>query len=114
MDDDLEDIRWIRGLRGEKLPAASYALLPDLEKGLFLAIGEGSRFCRLFSIHNAQMCLCPTRGRRRPLMTGRFVNTAVRGPALDAISIRAAVVCVPLLLCDGWRQHADCAVPSLL
>ena len=25
------------------LPAAAYALLPNLEKGLFFAIGEGSR-----------------------------------------------------------------------
>ena len=41
VDDGLEDIRWIRGLGG-KLPAASYALLPNLKKGLFFAIGEGS------------------------------------------------------------------------
>ena len=40
VDDCLEDIRWIRGLGGEKLPAASYALLPNLKKSLF-AIGEG-------------------------------------------------------------------------
>ena len=52
---------------------------------------------------SAQMCLCQTPVRRRPLITGRLVNTAVRGPALDAISIRAAVVCFPLLLCVGWR-----------
>ena len=44
VDDGLEDIRWIRGRGGEKLPAASYALLPNLRKGLFfVAIGEGSR-----------------------------------------------------------------------
>ena len=48
------------------------------------------------------------------LITGRLVNTAVRDPALDAISIRAAVVCVPLLLCAGRRQHTSCAVRSLL
>ena len=29
-------IRWIRGLGGEKLPAASYALLPNLKKAYFL------------------------------------------------------------------------------
>ena len=40
VDDGLEVIRRIRGLGGEKLPAASYALLPNLKKGLF-AIGEG-------------------------------------------------------------------------
>ena len=49
VDDTPEYIRWIRRLGGEKLPAASYALLPNLKKGLFFAIGEGSRFCRLFS-----------------------------------------------------------------
>ena len=50
VDDCLEGIRWIRGLGGEKLPAASNALLPNLKKGLFFAIGEGSEnFCRLFS-----------------------------------------------------------------
>ena len=69
-----------------------------------------------FILSRAQMrLLCQTPGRRRPLITGRFGNAAVRGPALDAISIRAAlVVCVPLLLCAGWRQHTNCAVPSLL
>ena len=44
VDDGLEYIKWIRGLGGEKLPAASYALLPNLKKGLFCAIGEGSIF----------------------------------------------------------------------
>ena len=41
VDDGLEDIRWIRGLEGEKLNAASNALLPNLKKGLL--------FCLLFS-----------------------------------------------------------------
>ena len=41
VDDGLEDIRWVRGLGGKKLPAASYALLANLKKGLFYAIGEG-------------------------------------------------------------------------
>ena len=36
VDDGLEDVRWIRGLGGEKLPAASYAPLPNLKKGYFL------------------------------------------------------------------------------
>ena len=43
VDAGLEDITPIRGLGGEKLPAASYDLLPDLKKGLFFAIEEGSR-----------------------------------------------------------------------
>ena len=37
VDDGLEDIRWIRGLAGERLPAASYALLPNLKKGILFA-----------------------------------------------------------------------------
>ena len=64
-------------------------------------------FVACFLYSRAQMCLCQTPGRRRLLITGRFVNT-VCGPALEAISIRATVVCVPLLLCAGWRQHNDC------
>ena len=50
-DDGLEDIRWIRGLGGEKLPAAFYALLPNLKKGLFFAIGAGSRFLVACFLH---------------------------------------------------------------
>ena len=60
-------------------------------------------FVACFLHGSAQICLCQTPGRRRALITGRFVNIAVRGPALDAISIRAAVVCFPLLVCAGWR-----------
>ena len=67
-----------------------------------------------FLLSSAQTRLCQTPGRRRPLITGRFVNTAVRGPALGDIPIRAVVVCFPLLLCADWRQHTDCAVPSLM
>ena len=77
VENGLEDIR---GLRGEKLPAASYALLPNLKKGLFFAIGEGSRiFVACFLHSSAQMCLCQTPGRRPPPITGRFVNTVTRG-----------------------------------
>ena len=36
VDDGLEDIKWIGGLGSEKLPAASYALLPYLKKVYFL------------------------------------------------------------------------------
>ena len=80
LDDGLEDIRWIRGLRGEKLPAASYALLPDLKKGLSFAIGEGWRiFVACFLHSSAQMCLYQTPGRRPPRVTDRFVNTVTRG-----------------------------------
>ena len=57
-DDGLEDIRWIRGLGGEKLPAASYALLPNLKNGLFFAIGEGSRICIACFLHSRAKCVC--------------------------------------------------------
>ena len=43
VDDGLEDIRWIRGLGGEKLPAASNVLSNLKKRLLFFAIGEGSR-----------------------------------------------------------------------
>ena len=79
VDDGLEDIRWIRGLGGEKLPAASNTLLPNLQKGLFFAIGEGSVVFVAFILHrSAQLCLYQTPGRRPPPITGRFVNTVTR------------------------------------
>ena len=76
-----EDIRWIRGLGGDKLPAASNALLSNLKKkGLFFAIGEGSRIFGACFLHgSAQKCLYQTPGRRPPPITGRFVNTVIRG-----------------------------------
>ena len=43
VDDGLEGIRCIRGLGGEKLPAASYALLPNLKKKLYLLPSEDDR-----------------------------------------------------------------------
>ena len=109
------DIRGVRGLGGEKLSAAFYALLPKPDKRSFFSLSERDRDFVACFLHSAQMCLCQTADRRRPLRTtGRLVNTAVRGPALNAISIHAAVVYVPLLLCARWRQHTDCALPSLL
>ena len=49
VDDGLGDIRWIRGLGAEKLPTACYALLPNLNDGLFChRRGMGNLFC-LFS-----------------------------------------------------------------
>ena len=79
-DDGHEDIRWIRGQGGEELPAASYALLRNLKKGLFFAIGEGSRtFVASFLHSSTQMCVYQTPGRRPPHITGRFVNSVIRG-----------------------------------
>ena len=76
VDDSLEDIRWIRGLGGEKLPAASCALLPKPEKSSIFCHGEGSRFSVACFLHSsAQMCWYQTPGRRPPRITGRVVNT---------------------------------------
>ena len=80
VDDGLEDIRWIRGLGGEKLPAASNALLSNLKKGLFFAIAEGSRIFVACFLHSSdQMCMYQTPGRRPPHITGGLVNTVTRG-----------------------------------
>ena len=82
VNDGLEDIRRIRGLGGEKLPVASYTLLPNLKMVYYLP-SETDReilspvFYKVQS--SAQMCLYQTPGRRPPRITGRFVNTVTRG-----------------------------------
>ena len=80
VDDGLEDIRWVRRLGTEKLPATPDALLANLKEGVFFAIGEGSRFFVNCFLHSsAQRCLYQTPGRCPPRITGRFVNTVTRG-----------------------------------
>ena len=104
-DDGLEDIRWIRGLGGEKLPAASNVLLPNLKKGLFLAIGEGSRIFVAFYLHSStQMCMYQTPGWRPPPITGRFVNTVTRG-WVGAPNERAPLI--------SWRSRWFCRSMSV-
>ena len=50
------------------------------KKGLFFAIGEGSRFLVACFLHSsAQICWYQSPGRRPPPITGRFVNTMTRG-----------------------------------
>ena len=65
------------------MPAASYALLPNLKNGLFLKLLPSERDLEFLSscfLHSsAQMCLYQTPGRRPPPITGRFVNTVTRG-----------------------------------
>ena len=79
-DDGLEDIRWIRGLGGERLPAVSYALLPNPRKGIYFAIGEGPKLFVLCFLHIiARMRLYQTPDRRPSRITGRVVNAATRG-----------------------------------
>ena len=107
VDDDLEDIRWIRGLGDETLPTASYALLPNLKKGLLFAIGEWSRFLVVcFLLTSDQVFGYHTPRRRPPRITGRVVNTATRG-WVGATNERApfrfhdAVVGLSIDVCQG-------------
>ena len=79
IDDGLEDIRWIRGLGGEKLPAASYGLLPYLKKAYFLPSERDRQFLSPVFYISAQLCLYQTRGRRPSPITGRFVNSETKG-----------------------------------
>ena len=59
VDDGLEDIRWIRGLGGEKLPAASYALLPNLKKKhIFLPSERDRDFLSPVFYTAAPKCFC--------------------------------------------------------
>ena len=75
VDGSLEDVRWIRGLGGERLPAASYGLLPNLKKMSIFAIREGLRFFVVCFLHTSdQMFLYQTPGRRPPRTTGCVVN----------------------------------------
>ena len=113
VDGGLEDIIWIGPWsRGRQIARGVLRFSPKLEKrsSFFHRRGIGILSC-FFLNSSAQMCVCQTPGRRRPPITGHFVNSAVRGPALAAISVHAAVVCVPLLLCANWRQHTGCAAP---
>ena len=65
-------------VRGERLPAAFYALVPNLKKGvLFCHRRVIEIFCRLFSTHQPPNVFYQTPGRRPPHITGRHVNTAV-------------------------------------
>ena len=62
------------------MPAASNALLSNLKKNIFFAIGEGSRFFFACFLHSsAQMCSYQTPGRLPPPIAVRFVNTVTKG-----------------------------------
>ena len=58
VDDGLEDIRWMRGLGGEKLPAASYALFPNLKKSLFLPSERDRKMLSPVFYTAAPKCVC--------------------------------------------------------
>ena len=71
---------WIHGLGGETSPVMAYALCLHLKKGLFFAIGEGSRFfvvCFLYT--SGQVSFSETPGRRPPHIAGLRVNSVTLG-----------------------------------
>ena len=78
IDDGLEGITWIRGLGGEKLCAASYALLPNLKKGLFFVVGGGSRIFVVCFLHTSGQMYCIRRLAGARHITGRVVKTVTR------------------------------------
>ena len=108
VDDGLEDIRWIRGLGGEKLPVASNALLPNLQKAYFLPSERDREFFVACFLHSsAQICLYQTPGRHLPPITGRFLNTVTRGwvgaPNKRApFRFHGAVVVLSIDVCLGF------------
>ena len=109
VDRGLENLRWIRGLRRERVPAASYAVVPTPQNSL-LAIEKGLKYSVACFLHSSfQIYLCQTPRWRRRNNIGRVVNT-VRGPASEAISIRAAVVWVFPWCC----VLAGASIPTVL
>ena len=72
IDDGLEGIRWIRGLGGEKLPGASYALLPNLKKSVFLPSESDRDFVSPVFYTAAPKCVCIRR-----LASARHVSPAM-------------------------------------
>ena len=118
VDDGLEDIGWIRGLGGERLPPASYPLLPNLKKNLFFAIGEGSRIVVVCFLHTSgQTFLYQTPGRRPPRITvyisGRGVNTVTMGwvgaPNLNPVqnSSHSRWFCRPMSVQDSESSRFE-------
>ena len=66
--------------RGESLPAAYYALLPDLGKKFFFAIRDGSRnFVIRFGHTSGQFVFYHTPGQHPPYITSRCVKTVTLG-----------------------------------
>ena len=63
-----------------RLPAESYALLPNLKNGLFFAIGERSRIFVVCFVHTCgQMFFSRKPGQRPSHITGRRVDTVTLG-----------------------------------
>ena len=75
VDDGPEDIRWIQGLGGEKLPPASYAFLLKPDFSFFFLHRRGvDNFVACFLLCSAHTWFYQTHGRRPPRITGRFEN----------------------------------------
>ena len=80
VDDGLEAIRWIHGLGGESLPAASNGILPNVTKNLVFAIRDGwSIFVSCFAHTSGQLFVHHTPGQLLPHDTGHGVKTVTLG-----------------------------------
>ena len=80
VDDGLEDKIWVRGLDGDRLPAAFYALRPNLKKVILPSEGGQDFLSSVFYIHaSGQMFVYQTPGRRPPHITGVRVNSVTLG-----------------------------------
>ena len=107
VDGDLEDIRWILGLGRQRLPAASYALLPNLKKGLFFAIGERLRFFVVCFLHTREQIFSyQTPGRHPPRTTGRVEDTVTKQwvgapTSVPHSEIMARLLVLSIDLCRG-------------
>ena len=76
-DDHLENSMRIHPVRGERLPAASYALCSNVKNVSFLPSQRTRFFAVYFYTRAAKCCFSQTPDRRPPHITGRRVNTAV-------------------------------------
>ena len=104
-DDSLEDIWWIRGLGGKRLPAVSYALLHK-KKCLFWHRRGIEIFCHLFSTHQRPNVLYQTPGRLLPHITGCSVNIVTLG-WVGALTERAPFRChnAVVAFVDRWLSR---------
>ena len=108
IDNDLQNVVGIHVLGGERLPAMSYALCPNLKK------------CHLFSIHQRPNVFSQTPGRCPPHITGFRVNSVTLGwvgapneraplRVHDAITVFAAPCLTRTRIADqglgGFNEH---------
>ena len=65
--------------RRREVAHGACAILANPKKGIFFAVGEGSIICVCFLHTSGQVFSYQTPGRRSPCITGRGVNTVIRG-----------------------------------